>query len=252
MTRWLRSTMFLLLALTVSCQDGTPPIANPEPDSTPSTLLYAGPAEQDGEASLAYLMPGVYADVFPVDLQDKRPSNPLGVPPDIARRLRELTPEIRMWSPPPGISLVIERRGWQQGDVVTQGSCHNYFDYRVDVKEVHAGANSSKFGATATPVRWVTVFPPPAGQTGMYVLIVTEVGINIDRVGENFIETNQTVVTARQNAGLGINTTITRNTQTHRSRMKRVLPPGGLCPNRVLLRHYAAGSIAGHNSTMRC
>ncbi|MBD3647876.1 MAG: hypothetical protein HUJ31_10590 [Pseudomonadales bacterium] len=180
-----------------------------DPDPRTARAIYRGPAALDGDASLAYLMPGVYADIFPLDFGGERPANPLEVPEDIARRLRQITPEVLLWSPPPGIGIAVIRRGWHQEEVVSVGSCHIYFDYRVDVKDVNA-PNSSKFGQTSTPVRWVKVFPPPAGETGLYVLIVTEVGINVDRVGEDFTETNTAIVQERQAAGQSITTTITR------------------------------------------
>ncbi|MEX0943640.1 MAG: hypothetical protein WD002_13970 [Pseudomonadales bacterium] len=208
----------ILTLLLISACDGTDP--RPEeteadrtgqqvPERVDAPVIYEGLAELSGDASLAYLMPGVYANVFPLDFSGQRPANPLNVPREIASRLRQITPEIRMWSPPPGTSIAIERRGWHQGDVTSNGSCHIYFDYRVDVKEVSAGANG-KFGVTTTPVRWATAFPPPAGQTGLYVLIVTEVSINVDRIGENFTETNASIVRERQAAGQSVSTTITR------------------------------------------
>lgn len=184
-------------------------VATERPKSPEGRVIYRGPAHLSGEASLAYLTPGVYANVFPLDFTGERPANPLEVPRETAARLRNITPEIRMWSPPPGTSIAIERRGWQQGDVISNESCHIYFDYRVDVKEINAGRNA-KFGQAGIAIRWIRIFPPPTGQTGMYVLIVTEVGINVDRIGEDFTETNTAVVSERQNAGQGITTTITR------------------------------------------
>ena len=162
-------------------------------------LFFEGRVPAGASGLLASLPPGLFLSLppFPIEVRDP-PSdfNPLGLPRDVRARLARINSEIRMYGTDRGI--VIEHRGWSQTYVATSrdSSCAVLFDFRVNVVERRMAGTT--FGRIDRPFEHVQVLtPPPAGRSGLYVLVIATVEVNTGRIGDAFTETNQAIVNER-------------------------------------------------------
>lgn len=164
-------------------------------------ILFEGLITEGSVEEFHYLQPGVFLDIvdFPIVPERGRPFNPIGLPGDVLDILRHIRPEIRLWGTDLGVA--VERRGWQQSVVVRSPSCLILYDFRVDVRDVSLGRNGP-FGRVPGTRWWVVVLERRRHNTdGLYILVVTQVQINLDRVGQPFTENHNGVRKARENAG---------------------------------------------------
>ena len=221
-------------------------------------LLFEGLVVEEALDAFAIQQPGVFFSLPPFPEPGPRLGrlNPLGLPPAVRRRIARVTPEVRIWGTNQGLS--VERRGWRQvySARSPDGGCAVLFDYRVSVVDARLASNTT-FGRINRPFELIQVLtPPPAGRSGLYVLVIATVEINSKRVGTAFTESNTAIINRRAGTNPPRPTTIARMPRwfivehelTHAEQIRRayeavvdgVVRDQSLCrPTRPIVRHRA-------------
>lgn len=162
-------------------------------------LLFEGLVTDNTTKALSGLTPGVFLNIgFPLVPERGPVDDPIGLSRDAHEVLRRINPEIRLWGTNYGIA--VERRGWSQTYIAgdSQAACVILYDFRVDVRDVSLGRNGP-FGRVPGAQWWVKVLTRQRhGKDGLYILVVTQVHINKDRIGQRFTENHNRVRAARQ------------------------------------------------------